>query len=81
MLLKSDSSAASVGYEGSSARIASVHQFGAVDAVADGGPMVRYPERPLLGVSTADRAWVQARLLDHLSGHSYRAKPNRVASK
>ena len=70
MLLTAGANAAMVGYEGSTARIASVHQFGGVDAVAEGGPRVRYSARPLLGISVEDRAWVRARLLEQLSGLS-----------
>ena len=58
---------AEIGWRGRIARIAAVHHFGGVDAVADDGPRVRYPARELLGISAADRAWVRARLLEHLA--------------
>ncbi len=68
MRLQADTGGATVGYEGSTARIASVHHFGAVDAVAGGGPKVRYPARPLLGASVGDRGWVRRWLLEQLLG-------------
>ncbi len=55
MRLKVKADGAEIGYEGRTARIAAVHQFGGLDAVAEGGPRVRYPARPVLGISADDR--------------------------
>lgn len=59
--------AAVVAFTGRAARIARVHQYGLIDAVAPGGPRVRYPVRELLGFSAADRALVRDLLVEHLS--------------
>ena len=67
MRIKVKADGAELGYEGRTARIAAVHQFGGLDAVSDNGPRVRYPARPLLGVSADDRAMVRSLLLNELS--------------
>lgn len=56
-----------VGFFGRVGHIASVHQYGQVDAVAPNGPRVRYPARRLLGFTAADRTMIRDRLIDHLS--------------
>lgn len=48
-------------------RIARVHQAGAVDAVAPGGPRVRYPRRELLGFARGDIQRIRALILEHLT--------------
>ena len=58
---------ATVGFSGSDARIARVHQEGRADKVSKTGPTVRYPKRVLLGFSEADRALIRDTLIDHLS--------------
>lgn len=55
-----------VGFIGRTARIARVHQEGLVDAVAPGGPRVRYPRRVLLGFTDADRDRIRHLLIEHL---------------
>jgi len=57
---------ADVGFFGRVARLARVHQDGEMDRVTPGGRMVRYPQRPLLGFSPADRERVRDRLLQYL---------------
>ncbi len=68
MLLADGANAVTVGYEGSTARIAAVHHFGAVDAVSEGGPRVRYPARPLLAISGEDRTWIHTWLFEQFFG-------------
>jgi len=58
--------AAAVGFAGSVARIAAVHQFGQLDRPEPKGPEVRYPERQLLGFSPADRELIETILTRHL---------------
>ncbi|WP_073955801.1 phage virion morphogenesis protein [Thalassospira sp. TSL5-1] len=61
---------ASVGFTGKTAAIAAVHHFGAVDYVEAGGPRIKYPERPLLGISKEDMAMIRDRLINEIaSGH------------
>lgn len=55
---------ASVGFRGKTAQIASVHHFGAVDYVEEGGPRVKYPERRLLGISTGDLHMIREKLIE-----------------
>ena len=50
---------AEIGWRGRTARIAAVHHFGGVDAVAEDGPRTRYPARELLGISAADRSKIR----------------------
>ncbi|MBP6876550.1 MAG: phage virion morphogenesis protein [Phenylobacterium sp.] len=58
--------AASVGFNGPAARIARVHQLGLLDRVErrQDAPIVRYPQRVLLGFTDDDRQ----RLLDLVMG-------------
>lgn len=56
-----------VGFFGRAARIARVHHEGLRDQVAPDGPEVKYPARPLLGFSDADRSRIRDILLDRLS--------------
>jgi len=58
---------AEVGFTGRAGKLATVHQYGEVDAVAPGGPRVRYPRRRLLGFSEGDRTLIRDRLIDHLT--------------
>lgn len=57
---------AEVGFMGRVARLARVHQEGLEDRPRPGAKPVRYPVRPLLGFSDADRQLVRNRLVDHL---------------
>ncbi|MBM7128708.1 phage virion morphogenesis protein [Dyella mobilis] len=57
---------ANVGFFGRVARLARVHQEGAMNRVTPGGKRFRYPQRPLLGFSPADRERIRDRLLDYL---------------
>lgn len=57
-----------VEFTGRAARIARVHHAGLMDEVAPGGPRVRYPARPLLGVSAEDEARILDALVEHLEG-------------
>lgn len=63
MALKATPGGVEIGYSGRLAHIASVHQFGSVDAVAKGGPMVKYPARGLLGAPPDDIAFVRERIM------------------
>lgn len=49
-----------------SERIARVHHFGLSDRVEPGGPVYKYPARPLLGLNDAQRERIRALALDHL---------------
>jgi|GEM_PF-45786 len=70
--MKIDASAdgVAVGFEGRTARIARIHQFGLRDRLkgSDGeaGPLVRYSQRKLLGLAHADVEAVQTLILDHI---------------
>lgn len=63
MALKASSGGVEIGYSGRLAAIASVHHFGSVDAVAKGGPQVKYAARPLIGAPPEDVAWVRERIM------------------
>lgn len=67
MAIKSDSDGGTIGYRGRTARIAAVHHYGRVDEVAEDGPRVKYPARPVLGISTSDVTWIRQRLMDHIA--------------
>ncbi|MCC7702249.1 phage virion morphogenesis protein [Janthinobacterium sp. GW460P] len=55
-----------VGFFAWVARVAHVHQFGQQDRVSKKGPVYKYQERPLLGLSEADRTLIHESLLHHL---------------
>lgn len=55
-----------IGYSGTTGRIAAVHQGGEVDRVMPGGPRVKYPSRPLLGLSPQDIDWLKYRIVTAL---------------
>ena len=57
---------AEVGFFGRVARLARVHQDGGMDRVTPDGPAVRYPARPLLGFTPADRETIRGHLLQYL---------------
>lgn len=57
-----------VGFFGRVARIARVAQYGLYDEVRPGGKRVKYPERPLLGFSPADRELIRDKLAEWLGG-------------
>lgn len=58
---------AAVYFTGRVARIARVHQEGAVDAVEPGGPRVRYDRRELLGFTRADVQHIRELIIQHLA--------------
>ena len=55
-----------VGFFGWVARVAHVHQFDRQDHVTKNGPVYKYPERPLLGLSEQDRTLIRESLLQHI---------------
>ena len=55
-----------VGFFGWVARVAHVHQFGRQDRLSKKGPLYKYPERPLLGLSEPDRTLMRESLLHHM---------------
>ncbi len=63
MALKATPGGVEIDYSGRLARIASVHQFGSVDAVAKGGPQVKYAARGLIGAPPEDVAYVRERIM------------------
>jgi len=54
---------AEVGFAGRVARLARVHQYGLMDRPAPSDKDVRYPRRPLLGFTEAERAMVRERIV------------------
>ena len=67
MALKATPGGLELGYSGRLAQIAAVHQFGAVDAVTEGGAKVKYPTREILGVAPEDLAYLRERIMAALS--------------
>lgn len=63
---KHNASAVSVGFFGSVARIARVHQYGLRDRVAKNGPEVQYEKRELLGLTEQDKTMIEQLLIEHL---------------
>lgn len=59
-----DSDGAWVEFAGRAARIAAVHHHGQRDRVAQDGPEVDYPSRPLIGFGPSDEAMVLNRFID-----------------
>ncbi|PIG26607.1 phage virion morphogenesis protein [Janthinobacterium sp. 35] len=55
-----------VGFFGWAARVAHVHQFGRQERVNKNGPLCRYTERQLLGLSERQRTLIRETLLSHL---------------
>ena len=58
-----------VGFWGHTARLARVHQYGLRSKVGPHGPRVRYPERPLLGFSHADREMIRDLIVEWLDNN------------
>ncbi|APA67494.1 phage virion morphogenesis protein [Janthinobacterium sp. 1_2014MBL_MicDiv] len=58
-----------VGFFGWVARVARVHQFGRQDRLSKKGPLYKYPERSLLGLSKLDRTVIRESLLQHIQKH------------
>ena len=56
-----------VGFFGRVARMARVHHFGEEEHLPKGGQTYKYPERPLLGISTANHELIRQSLLQHLA--------------
>ncbi len=56
-----------VGFFGWVARVARVHQFGQQERVTKKGPVYKYPERRLLGLSKPDRTLIRESLLHHIT--------------
>jgi len=54
-----------VGFFGWVARVARVHQFGEQDRMTI-GPIIKYPKRPLVGISESDRILIRESLMQHL---------------
>lgn len=64
MALKATPAGMELGYSGRNGRLAAVHQHGEVDAVEQDGPKVKYPSRPLLGLTPEDIAFVREKLFE-----------------
>ena len=60
-----------VGFFGWVARVAHIHQSGQQDRVTKKGPVHKYLERPLLGLSETDRALIRESLLRHSEKTTY----------
>ena len=56
---------ASIGFAGRAGKIALIHHEGLMDAVSDGGPLVRYKVRELLGIAGDDLAALEDIILHH----------------
>jgi phage virion morphogenesis protein len=54
---------ADLGYKGRSSRIARIHHLGLTGEVTPGGVVVKYPARPLIGLSGRDEDMVRDRVL------------------
>lgn len=65
--IKAGADSASVGFLGSVARIARVHQYGLRDRVKKNGPQHHYDRRQLLGFTAEDRERIRDSLIDHLT--------------
>lgn len=61
--VRGDSNTVLVGFTGRVARIARVHQYGLKDNPERGAPDVRYEQREVLGVTTADRDLIRSTIL------------------
>ncbi|MEZ0150117.1 MAG: phage virion morphogenesis protein [Candidatus Reddybacter sp.] len=59
---------AEVGFNRRMGRIAEVHQHGLVSEVSKGGPLVKYAQRQLLGLSAADIDRIEQSALQFLQG-------------
>lgn len=57
---------AEVGFSGTAARIARVHQYGLRDKINASGAVATYPRRELLGLSKADRMAIARQVIDSL---------------
>ena len=66
MKVKATGEQIEVGFFGWVARVARVHQFGLPDRLSKKGPLYKYPERPLLGLSEPDRTLIRESLLRHM---------------
>ena len=64
--VKATSKHIEVGFFDWVARVARVHQFGKVERVSKKGPMYKFPERPLLGLSAQNRTLIRESLLLHM---------------
>lgn len=63
---KSDQDSAAVEFTGRVARLGRVHQDGAEDRVAKGGPRARYPKRELPGYTSGDLRIIRESLVKRL---------------
>ncbi|MDO8031925.1 phage virion morphogenesis protein [Janthinobacterium sp. SUN128] len=66
MKVKATGDQIEVGFFGWVVRVVHVHQFGQQDRVTQKGPIYKYPERPLLGISELDRTVIRESLLRHV---------------
>lgn len=64
----SSSDHAEVGFRGRAARIADVHQQGLINEVSPGGPLAKYAQRQLLGLSADDLSRIEKSTLQFLQG-------------
>ena len=64
----SSSDHAEVGFRGRDARIADVHQQGLISEVSPGGPLAKYAQRQLLGLSGEDISDIEKSALQFLQG-------------
>ncbi|WLE59276.1 phage virion morphogenesis protein [Burkholderia plantarii] len=65
--VESNAEGFAIGYAGSVANVARVHQLGLRDRVAPRGPEYKYPARRLLGLSADDVALIHDLLLKHIT--------------
>ncbi len=66
MKVKATGDQIEVGFFGWVARVARVHQFGQQDLVTKKGPVYKYPERHLMGLSQPDRTLIRESLLRYM---------------
>ena len=67
---KGDEQSITVGFTGSVARIARVHQYGLKDRAEARAPEVRYQQREILGFNEADMIMIRNELINHLTEHT-----------
>jgi len=66
MKISANADGAAIGFKGSAAFIAKIHQEGLTANVVPDGPLYQYPVRKLLGFSDSDRALILSSFTEYL---------------
>ena len=64
LLAQANADGAELGWHAVAARIALTHHLGEVDEVFHGGPRVKYPARPLIGLPPEDMDYIRDTVLE-----------------